>query len=229
MSRLLQSRAYARRVHPKRWAGQQSPGREEPLQDIAQRRKAGLRRGWPVRSGDTKKQELSGRFKNPGHQWRRTPPEVLLYDCPSTAGGKAIPYGLYAVGRHKGSVVVGVSPDPPEFAARAIRSWWVRVGRQVYPDHTQLLLEAECGGANGHRCLAGKARLPDCAAEFGLTLPSPPYPTGAAKWNPSAHRRFNLIPANWSGQPWESDETVLKQLNPTRSTPGFQCLARLDT
>ena len=40
---------------------------------------------------------------------------------------------------------------------------------------------------------------------------------------------FNLISANWRGQPLESYETMLKHLKTTRSTAGFQCLARLDT
>jgi Rhodopirellula transposase DDE domain len=229
ISRLLQSRAYSLRVNHKRLAGKQSPGRDEQFQYIAQRRKAFLRRGWPVISVDTKKKELIGLFKNPGHQWRRAPHEVLIYDFPSTAVGKAIPYGIYDVGRNTGYVVVGVSHDTPEFAARAIRSWWVRVGRKVYPDHTQLLIEADCGGSNGNRCLAWKARLQDFADEFGLTLTVTHYPTGASKWNPIEHRMFNLITANWSGQPLESYETVLKHLKTTRSTTGFQCLARLDT
>ena len=104
--------------------------------------------------------------------------------------------------------MVGVSHDTPEFAVRAIRSWWVHVGRKVYFPHTQLLIEADCGGSNGNRCHAWKVRLQSFAIE---------------------HRMFNLISANWSGQPLESYETMLNHLKTTRSTAGFQCLARLDT
>jgi hypothetical protein len=229
ISRLLQLRAYSLRVNQKRLAGKQSPGRDEQFRYIAQRRKTFLHRGWPVISVDTKKKELIGLFKHPGRQWRRTPHAVLIYDFPSDAVGKAIPYGIYDVGRNKGYVVVGVSHDTPEFAVRALRSWWVRVGRKVYPDHTQLLLEADCGGSNGNRCLAWKARLQDFANEFGLTITVTHYPTGASKWNPIEHRMFNLISANWAGQPLESYETVLKYLKTTRSTSDFQCLARIDT
>jgi hypothetical protein len=228
ISRLLQLRAYSLRVNHKRLAGKQSPGRDEQFQYIAQRRKAFLRRGGPVISVDTKKKELIGLFKNPGQQWRRTPHAVLIYDFPSDAVGKAIPYGIYDVGRNKGYVVVGVSHDTPEFAVRAIRSWWVRVGRKVYPDRTQLLIEADCGGSNGNRCRAWKARLQDFADEFGLTITVTHYPTGASKWNPIEHHMFNLISANWAGQPLESYETVLKHIKTTRSTTGFQCRARRD-
>jgi Rhodopirellula transposase DDE domain len=228
ISRLLRLRKYSLRVNHKRLAGKQSPGRDEQFRYIARQRKAFLRDGRPVISVDAKKKELIGRFKNPGHQWRRAPHEVQMYDFPSTASGKAIPYGIYDVGRNKGYVVVGVSHDTPEFAVRAIRSWWVRAGRKVYAPHSQLLIEADCGGSNGNRCRAWKARLQDFADEFGLTITVTHYPTGASKWNPIEHRMFNLISANWSGQPLESYETMLKYLKTTRSTAGFQCLAQLD-
>jgi Rhodopirellula transposase DDE domain len=229
VGRLLRDRKYSLRVNHKRLAGKQSPGRDEQFQYIARQRKAFLRRGHPVLSVDTKKKELVGRFKNPGQQWRQAPHDVAMYDFPSTAVGKAIPYGIYDVGRNKGYVVVGVSHDTPEFAVRAIRSWWVNVGRKVYAPHRQLLIEADCGGSNGNRCHAWKVQLQAFADEFGLTITVTHYPTGASKWNPIEHRMFNLISANWSGQPLESYETLLKHLKTTRSTTGFQCLARMDT
>jgi hypothetical protein len=200
-SRLLQVRAYSLRVNHRRLAGKQSPGRDEQFPYIAQRRKASLRRGWPVISVDTKKKELIGLFKNPGHQWRRAPREALISDFPGDARGKAIPSGVHDAGRNEGHVVVGVSHDTPEFAVRAIRSWWVRVGRRAYPDPIQLLIEADCGGSNGNRCLTRKARLQDFAGDFGLTITVTHYPSGASKWNPIEHRMFNLISANWAGQP----------------------------
>ena len=91
-----------------------------------------------------------------------------------------------------------------------------------------MLIEADCGGANGNRSLAWKARLQDFADEFALTITVTHYPTGASKWNPIEHRLFNLIRANWAGQPLESYETVLKYIRTTCSTTGFRCTARLD-
>jgi DDE family transposase len=55
-------------------------------------------------------------------------------------------------------------------------------------------------------------RLQAFADAGGVTIPVTPYPTGAAKWNPSAHRMLNLISATWSGQPLESDETLRNHL-----------------
>ena len=228
IGRLLKLRSYSLRVNHKRVAGKQSAGRDEQFQYIERRRKVFLQRNWPVVSVDTKKKELIGLFKNPGEQWRRTPHEVLMYDFPSQATGKAIPYGVYDVGRNEGYVIVGVSHDTPQFAVGAIRSWWVRVGRKVYPGQRHLLIEADCGGSNGNRCLAWKIRLQDFADEFELSITVTHYPTGASKWNPIEHRMFNLISGNWAGQPLEGYETVLKYIRTTRSATGFRCTARLD-
>jgi hypothetical protein len=39
------------------------------------------------------------------------------------------------------------------------------------------------------------------ADEFGLTITVGHFPPGASKWNLIEHRMFNLISANWAGEP----------------------------
>lgn len=228
IGRLLRDRAYSMRVNRKRIAGKQSPGRDEQFAYIERQRKLFLRLKRPVISVDSKKKELIGRFKNAGQQWRRKPHDVLMYDFPKDAEGKATPYGIYDVGRNEGYVVVGISHDTSEFAVGAIRSWWINIGQKAYCGQKYLLIEADCGGSNGNRCLSWKARLQDFADEFGLTITVTHYPTGASKWNPIEHRMFNLISANWAGQPLKSFEMVLKFIRSTKTTTGFHCKARLD-
>lgn len=228
VARLLRESDYALRVNRKKLAGKQVPGRDQQFLYIAEQRAAFLQQNLPVISVDTKKRELIGKFKQPGRQWRQTPHDVLIYDFRSDASGIAIPYGIYDVGRNHAYVVIGVSHDTADFAVAAIRSWWVNVGRKVYPDATELLIEADCGGSNGNRCSAWKARLQDFASECDLTITVTHYPTGASKWNPIEHRCFNLISGNWAGQPLESYETMLKYMRTTRSAAGFRCHARLD-
>ncbi len=228
VARLLRERDYALRVNRKKLAGKQSPGRDEQFLYIAELRAAFLKRQSPVISVDTKKRELIGRFRQVGEQWRRAPHEVLIYDFRSLAEGIAIPYGIYDVGRNHGDVVVGVAHDTAAFAVASIRSWWIQTGRKGYPSATELLIEADCGGSNGNRCRAWKARLQEFADECALTITVTHYPTGASKWNPIEHRMFNLISGNWSGQPLESYETMLKHIRATQSTSGFRCQARLD-
>ncbi len=82
-----------------------------------------------------------------------------------------------------------------------------------------------------------KAGLQQLANEFGLIITVTHYPTGASKpvvsvvelWNPIEHRMFNLISANWAGQPLDSYETMLNYIRTTTSTTGFCCQAQLDT
>jgi hypothetical protein len=228
VARLLREGDYALRVNRKKLAGKQAPGRDQQFLYIAELRAAFLEQQRPVLSVDTKKKELIGCFKQPGQQWRRAAHEVLMYDFRSDALGRATPYGIYDVGRNQGYVVVGLSHDTPQFAVAAIRSWWVNVGRKVYPGQTEMVIEADCGGSNGNRCWVWKARLQDFADEFDLTITVTHYPTGASKWNPIEHRCFNLISGNWVGQPLESYETMLKYIRTTKSGAGFRCQARLD-
>ena len=229
ISRLLQARDYSLQVNHKRIAGKQYPGRDEQFRYIVRWRQAYLRRGWPVISVDAKKREYIGNFKNSGRAWRKERREVNMYDFPSLAQGIAIPYGIYDIGQNHGFVSLGISHNTPEFAIAAIRIWWLMTGQLVYPDQKHLLIEADCGGANGNRGRVWKEGLQQLADEFGLIITVTHYPTGASKLNPIEHRMFNLISANWAGQPLDSYETILNYIRTTTSTTGFCCQAQLDT
>ncbi len=229
ISRLLRERDYSLRVNHKRIAGKQSPERDQQFSYIVRWRKAYLRRQWPLISVDSKKRELVGNFKNAGTAWRQARCEVNMYDFPNLAQGKAIPYGIYDIGRNQGYVSVGTSYNTAEFAVASIRAWWLNVGRQAYPGQRHLLIEADCGGANGNRCRLWKVGLQDLADEFRLIITVTHYPTGASKWNPIEHRMFNLISGNWAGKPLDSYETILNHIRTTTSTTGFRCQAQLDT
>lgn len=228
VARLLAGRGYALRANQKQRASKQSPGRDEQFGYIAQKRAMFLKRKQPVISVDSKKRELVGQFKQRGQQWRQSPHSVLIYDFRSDAVGIAIPYGIYDVGRNRGYIVVGTSHDTPQFAVAAIRSWWMQVGRKSYPQARHLLIEADSGGSNANSSRGFKQGLQNLADEFTVTITVTHYPTGASKWNPIEHRCFNLISANWAGQPLDSYETILKFIRSTRSTTGFRCRARLD-
>jgi len=229
ISRLLQERDYSLQANHKRVAGKQSPGRDEQFRYIARWRQAYLRYGWPVISVDAKKRELIGNFKNPGRTWRQERRAVNMYDFPSLAQGKAIPYGIYDIDHNQGFVVVGTSYNTPEFAVAAIRTWWLLIGKPLYPGQEHLLIQADGGGSNGYRSRVWKEGLQHLADEFGLLITVTHYPTGASKWNPIEHRMFNLISANWAGEPLDSYETLLNHIRTTTSTTGFCCQAQLDT
>jgi hypothetical protein len=227
--RLLRQHGYALRVNRKRLSGHQGPKRDAQFRYLTQRRRAFLRRGWPVINVDAKKRELIGPFKNAGRAWRRKPRDVNMYDFPSNAVGIAIPYGIYDVGRDQGFVVIGTSHNTAAFAVAAITSWWHAAGCRAYPDVTQLLIEADAGSSNGKGSRLWKVELQEFADATGLTLTVTHYPTGASKWNPVEHRLFSRVSANWAGHPLDSYETILKHLRTTRSATGFRVRACLDT
>ncbi len=229
ISRLLQAWDYSLRVNHKRVAGKQSPHRDQQFSYIGRWRQAYLRRHWPIISIDTKKSELVGNFKQAGVEWRPQRRDVNMYDFLNSAEGKAIPYGIYDVGHHQGYVLVGTSHDTAEFAIAAIRAWWLKLGRILYPGETHLLIQADGGGSNGSRRRLWKVGLQRLADEFGLIITVTHYPTSASKWNLIEHRMFNLISANWAGRPLDSYETVLNFIRTTTSTTGFSCQADLDT
>jgi hypothetical protein len=229
VSRLLRAERYSPRVNHKRHSGkQQSPDRDEQFGYISRQKAAHERRREPVISVDTKKKELIGEFRCAGTEWRQTRREVLMYDFPSDARGKAIPYGIYDVTGNQGYVSLGISHDTPLFAVEAIRRWWVDEGSERYLGAERLLIEADCGGSNGNRNGLWFVGLQAFADEFGVRVTVTHYPSGASKWNPVEHRMFSLISRNWAGQPLESYETALKHIRTTTTTTGFHCTARLD-
>lgn len=228
VGRLLRAQRYSLRANRKRLAGKRDPDRDRQFRLLARRRRWFRKRGWPVISVDTKKKEQIGNFKNPGRTWRRQARAVWDHDFPSLASGRAIPYGIYDEGRNAGYVVVGTSSETGAFAVAAIRCWWLHVGRHAYPQARRLAIEADSGGANGNRRWDWKVGLQRLADEFDLTITVGHFPAAASKWNPIEHRMFNLISANWAGEPLVSYETVLKFIRSTRSTTGFRCRACLD-
>lgn len=226
--RLLPLLDYSPRSNRKRLSRKQDPARDRQMRYLARQRRACIQAGNPAIAVDTKKKELVGNFKNTGCTWRREPLDVLATDFASDAIGKAIPYGIYDMACQHGFVVVGTSHETAQFAVAAIRRWWLKVGRRVYPHATGLLIQADGGGANGSRCWLWKLALQSFADEFGLRLTVTHYPPGASKWNWIEHRLFNAISGNWAGQPLVSYETVLKFIRTTKTASGLPCVAYLD-
>ncbi len=213
--RLLRDAGYALRVNVKRISGISHPDRDAQFRYLRKRRKHFQRKGCPTISVDTKKTELIGNFKNCGALWRDKADEVNMYDFPSDAECRAIPYGVYDTARNEGRVCVGTTSDTPEFAVNSIRCWWRRMGFVRYPDASELFIEADGGGSNGHRPRLWKYELQKFANETGLTLHVCHYPPGASKWNPIEHRLFGPISMNWRGQPLRSLRLMLSAIRGT--------------
>jgi len=206
-----------------------SPERDEQFTYLTYQRQQFRQEGYPIISVDSKKKELVGQFKNPGRVWSQTPILVQDHDFRSQAKGLATPYGIYDVWANRALVVVGTSPDTPDFAVDAIGQWWRQQGHRRYPEAPELLILADSGGSNGPRCRAWKLALQQKVADrFGLAVTVCHYPTGASKWNPVEHRVFSEISKHWAGQPLRDYPTVVRLIGETHTHTGLRVSCALN-
>lgn len=182
----------------------------------------------PIISIDGKKREMIGNFKNNGKTWRCKPQEVNDHDFLCDAKGVALPYGIYDVRRNTGMIVLGTSRETPAFAVDAVERWWRSHGRKHYPDADELLILADCGGANSARSRVWKCDLQQkLCNRHGLRVTVCHFPPGASKWNPIEHRLFSEISKNWQGVPLQTYETALNYISTTKTCAGLRVTATL--
>lgn len=228
ISRLARLLGYTLRANRKRLSRKKDNRRDRQMRYIARLRQRFTRKKQPKISVDGKKKEKIGNFRNPGRTLRQEPRDVLATDFLTDATGKAVLYGVYDIQRNEGYMIVGVSHETAEFAVAAIRRWWVELGSLYYPGGTDLLIQADSGGANACDSWLWKVELQKFADEFQLTITVTHYPAGTSKWNLIEHRMFSFISQNWAGEPLISYETVLKFIRTTETETGLQCWAFFD-
>lgn len=230
ISRLLKQNGYSLKANAKEQASRHHPDRDQQFEHIQAQRAEHQAERQPVISVDTKKKELVGNFKNPGQIWCQQPERVNVYDFPSDALGRAVPYGLYDLQHNRGTVYVGQSADTPAFAVDNIAHWCRTELPERFPDATHLMIEADCGGSNSYRSRVWKRDLQEKIADaFGLTVTVCHYPTGASKWNPIEHRLFSEISKTWAGCPLRSFDDVLRYIRDTKTQTGLTVQAHLVT
>jgi hypothetical protein len=208
----------------------QHPDRDAQFQYVNQQCREFQQRGQPVISVDAKKKERIGDFKNGGREWhpKGNPEPVRTHDFEDKDLGKGIPYGVLDLGRNQGWVSVGVDHDTAEFAVSSIRSWWLHMGKNLYPQARELLITADAGGSNSYRARLWKRELQRFADETGLSVKVCHFPPGTSKWNKIEHRMFCHITANWRGRPLESLEVIVNLIAGTTTRTGLNIQAALD-
>jgi transposase len=228
---LLHEMGYSLQANRKTLEGTNHPDRDAQFQQINAMVKDCQQRGQPVISVDTKKKELVGDFQNAGVEWqpKGQPEQVRVHDFEIKELGKASPYGVYDPTRNEGWVNVGVDHDTAAFAAASIRGWWQSMGRQAYPDATELLVTADGGGSNSSRSRLWKVELQNLADDTGLNINVCHFPPGTSKWNQIEHRLFSHITQNWRGRPLLSHEVIINLIANTTTTAGLKVQCRLDT
>ena len=229
VSRLLKGRGFTLQRTRKVLEGKSHPDRNEQFEFINKEIKRYQAAGQPVVSIDTKKKELVGAYANKGRDWhaKGEGPRVNTYDFPN-GKPKAVPYGVYDLARNEGWVSVGVSSNTAEFAANTIIRWWENMGQAAYPEATDLMITADCGGSNGYRVRLWRLMLKRIADRTGLAITVAHLPPGTSKWNKIEHRMFSHITLNWRGRPLVSYETIVQLIGNTRTTKGLTIRCEID-
>lgn len=231
VANLLHELDYSLQANRKTSEGKKDhPDRDEQFRHINKKAKSFLRQNMPVISVDTKKKELIGKYKNDGHEWERKgkPVEVLSHDFPDPSVPKAVPYGVYDVGKNVGWVNVGVAADTAEFAVESIRQWWIRMGKKRYPNATRLFICSDSGGSNGYRIHLWKHEIQKFCNRYNMQVTVSHYPPGTSKWNKIEHRLFSYITQNWRGRPLTDYRTVVDLIASTTTKSGLTVKVRLD-
>ena len=185
----------------------------------------------PIISVDTKKKELIGNYKNNGREWnpKGQPTKVDSHDFENKELGHAIPFGVYDITENKGWVSVGITKDTSQFAVATIRNWWTEMGKEVYPEAQELMINADSGGSNGYRRRLWKTELQNFSNETGLIIHVLHFPPNTSKWNKIEHRMFSYISKNWRGRPLISLEVVISLIANTTTHKGLRIKCAADT
>ena len=139
-------------------------------------------RGAPVISVDTTKKELVGDFKNAGREWQpqHAPTPVRVHDFLDPALGKAIPYGVYDVGKNAGWVNVGVDHDTAEFAVEPSAAGGAAWGAGPIRTRPNSSSPPTAAGATALGRACGTWRSRSSPRRAGCASPSPiPHPARA--------------------------------------------------
>jgi hypothetical protein len=227
---LLHEAGYSLQSNLKTREGRQHPDRDLQFRYLNDQVRAFQDKGLPVVSVDAKKKELVGPFKNGGREWqpKGRPEAVNVHDFVDPLLGKAIPYGVYDVGRNTGWVNVGQDHDTATFAVESLRRWWRGDGALEYSQARQILICADGGGSNGYRLRLWKHELGEWATETGLSVTVCHLPPGTSKWNKIEHRLFAHISMNWRGRPLTSHEVIVDLIGATTSKQGLRVHAERD-
>lgn len=227
---ILHNLDYSLQGNAKIKEGSDHPDRDRQFNYINETVTRYLKNGDPVISVDCKKKENIGTYKNNGKEWQPqgNPVEVNIYDFPDKEKGKALPYGVYDIGKNLGWVNVGCDHDTSAFAVESIRRWYKMMGSSLYNDSKKLLICADGGGSNGYRVRLWKVELQKLADEIGYEITVCHFPPGTSKWNKIEHRLFSQITKNWRGEPLISHEVVVNLIGSVKTDKGLSVKACLD-
>jgi Rhodopirellula transposase DDE domain len=230
ISDLLETLGFTKQANSKTKEGDSHEDRDAQFRFIDEESRRLHSDGNPVISIDTKKKEMIGDYKNNGTEFqpKGNPIKVNTHDFPDSDLGKVAPYGIFDVFQNNGWVNVGISADTAQFAVHSIRQWWIEMGKARYPNATEIMITADCGGSNGYRNRLWKVELQKLCIEIGVKITVRHYPPGTSKWNKIEHKMFSFITQNWRGRPLLTRQVVVNLIANTSTKTGLKIGAKLD-
>ena len=227
--RQLRALGFSLQANRKTREGSDHPDRDGQFEHIAAVSTAVIAAREPLISVDTKKKELIGNYKNGGRELTATGAPILVntHDFIDHELGKAIPYGIYDVGRDEGWVSVGIT------TLRSSRSRRSRPGGSTsalaLPERHELDHHSRLRRLKQLPHPALEDRAPTLADQLDLPIRVLHYPPGTSKWNKIEHRLFSYISINWRAKPLISRQVVIDLIAATTTSTGLKVYARLDT
>ncbi len=152
---------------------------------------------------------------------------VYDHDFPHLAEGSVVPHGIYDLQHNDAMINIGVSAETSEFACDSIKLWWETLGRQRYPDATELLILVDCGGSNGNNRHVFKEALQRLVNDIGIEVRIAHYPPYTSKWNPIEHRLFPHVSRAMSGVVFRSHQLVKELVENTHTEMGLKVTANI--
>lgn len=184
----------------------------------------------PVLSVDTKKKELIGNFKNNWKELQKKwePREVKVYDFPSDAIWKAVPYWVYDIWKNEWWVNVWISHDTSEFAVESIRKRKKELWNCAYKSIRKIYITADWWWSNWVRTKLRKVELQKLANDRDCEIHISHYPSGTSKRNKIEHRLFSFISQNWRWKPLVDYQTIVQLIWNTKNSKWLKVKCVLD-
>lgn len=221
VEQLFKMAGYGRRQAQKYCSMAEHPDRDAQFLRIAEFKQDYLASANPLLSIDTMKRALLGNFYRKGILFTKKVLRTFDHDYPSFADGVVIPHGLYDMKLNRGYLHLGASHDTSEFACDALEDWWVRFGRDLYPQATSLGLLCDGGGSNSSRTYLFKADLQAFVNRLGLPVRVAHYPPYTSKYNPIEHRLFPHVTRACQGVIFKGVNLVKQLMEKARTRIGL--------
>lgn len=143
------------------------------------------------------------------------------------ADGNLIPRGIYGIRRNVGHMNLRLSHDTSAFSADGLHwyglHWyWSRIGRQCYPDATNILLLCVCGGSNAANRHLFKYYLQHPNESIVLSIRVAYLLSHCSKCNPIERQFFAHVGRAYSGSLFDSLAGVVNLMRQTSTRTGLR-------